>query len=126
MTRSLVLCLALAACGGGGDDPTPGDGPPTGDAPAATVMSVACGSEAASVESTGGFRFSPMAVTISVGEVVKFTNPSNHSVVPGAAPTDSGLRAGFGTDTCLMFTAAGTFNYRCNPHTSMTGTITVN
>jgi len=126
MSRMLVLCFALSACGGGGgdDDDTP---TPDGPAPSATVMSVTCdGTEAAEVETTGGFRFSPMAVTITVDQVVKFTNSSSHSVVPGAAPTDSGLRAGFGTSTCLKFTTAGTFNYKCNPHSSMTGTITVN
>jgi plastocyanin len=116
----------LAACGGGGDDPPAADSAPAGDAPAATVMSVACGNESATVETTGGFRFSPNAVTITAGQSVKFENASNHSVVPGASPTDSGLRAGFGTATCLMFTQAGTFNYKCNPHSSMTGTITVN
>ncbi len=126
MTRSLVLCLALAACGGGGDDP-PVDSMPAGDAPPATVMTVTCdGTEVEEIETTGGFRFSPMAVTISVGDVVKFTNASNHSLVPGASPTDSGLRGGFGVSTCLKFTAAGTFNFKCNPHSSMTGSITVN
>ena len=127
MKRSLVLCLALVGCGGGGDDPPPGDSGPIGDAPAATVMSVTCdGSEVETVETTGGFRFSPNDITISVGQVVKFTNASNHSTVPGATPTDSGLRAGFGTSTCLQFTAAGVFNYKCNPHSSMTGKVTVN
>lgn len=125
MTRSLVLCLALAACGGGGDDP-PADSPAAGDAPPATVMSVTCDGTEPEVETTGGFRFSPMAVTITAGQAVKFTNATNHSVVPGASPTDSGLRATFGTSTCLKFTVAGTFNYKCSPHSSMTGTITVN
>lgn len=90
-------------------------------------MSVACGSEVETVETTGGFRFAPMAVTINVGEVVAFENNSQHSVVPATSgTTDSGLRAGFNTTTCLMFTAPGTFNYQCNPHTSMKGSVTVN
>lgn len=124
MKALIPLLLFATACGGGGD----GDDTPTPDGNStATVMSVTCdGSEVAEVETTGGFRFSPDAVTITVGQVVKFTNASNHSVVPGAAPTDSGLRAGFGTSTCLQFTTAGTFNYKCNPHSSMTGSVTVN
>lgn len=127
MKRSLVLCLALVACGGGGDDP-PGDSAPAGDAPPATVMSVTCdGTETIEVETTGGFRFSPMNASVPVGGVVKFTNSSQHSVVPGANPTDSGLRAGFGTSTCLKFTVAGEFNYKCNPHTTtMLGKVMVN
>ena len=125
MTRMLVLCFAVAACGGGGD----GDDDPTPDGPVAnaTVMSVTCDdTEAAEVETTGGFRFAPQAVTITVGQVVKFTNNAQHSVVPGASPTDPGMQAGFNKSTCLKFTEAGTFNYKCNPHSSMTGTITVN
>ena len=125
MTRMLVLCFAVAACGGGGD----GDDDPTPDGPVqnATVMSVACdGTEADTVETTGGFRFSPMAVTISAGQVVKFTNSPDHSVVPGATPTDPGMQAAASTSTCLKFTESGNFNYKCFPHSSMTGTITVN
>lgn len=121
--KQLVLLAMVAACGGGGGDDPPAD---TSNTPA-TVMSVTCdGTEVEEVETTGGFRFSPMAVTISVGDVVKFTNSSQHSVVPGASPTDPGMTATFNTSTCLKFTAAGTFNYKCNPHSSMTGTITVN
>jgi plastocyanin len=125
MKRSLVLCLALVGCGGGGDDP-PGDSAPAGDAPPATVMSVTCdGTEVEEIETTGGFRFSPNDITIAVGDVVKVTNNGQHSMVPGASPTDSGLRATFSTSTCLKFTAVGTFNYKCNPHSSMTGKVTV-
>lgn len=89
-------------------------------------MSVTCDDTEPVVETTGGFRFAPMSTTITVGQAVKFTNASNHSTVPGAAPTDSGLRATFGTSTCLKFTVAGTFNFKCSPHSSMTGSITVN
>lgn len=129
MTRSIFLCLALTACGSSGtDDPTPTDTAAAGDAPAqvATVMAVACDGSEMEIETTGGFRFSPNNVTISAGQAIKFTMASNHSTVPGAAPTDPGLRATFGTSTCLKFTVAGQFNFKCNPHSSMTGAVTVN
>src|SRR6187200_2501705 len=108
MLGRFSLCLLMiAACGGGGgDDPPAGvDAPPGNDtdAPPATVVEVTCpGGEAASVESTGGFRFSPDAVTITVGQVVKFTNASNHSIVPVFPDSDPGLKVGFGATTCLM------------------------
>ena len=89
-------------------------------------MSVACGNEVMTIESTGGFRFMPNAATISAGDVIRFQNGPSHSIVPSGANPDNGFRVGFGATTCLMFTAPGTFAFRCNPHTSMTGTITVN
>ncbi|MCW5806444.1 MAG: hypothetical protein KIT31_29035 [Deltaproteobacteria bacterium] len=103
------------------------DAPKGVDAPVGTIMSVACdGSEVATIESTGGFRFSPNTATISVNDVIKFENAAEHSIVPSGANADSGFVVGFGATACLKFTAAGTFAFRCNPHTSMTGTITVN
>lgn len=130
--RAFALIISLTACGGGGgDDPLPTDSasnPSDGPAPVATVETVTCdGTESASIESTGGFRFSPNNVTITVGQVVKFTSGPNHNVIPGKAPTDPGLKiSGFGATGCLKFTAAGQFNFRCQPHSSMTGTVTVN
>jgi plastocyanin len=127
MLRNVLFCsLALTACGGSSNS---GDDDDTPDAPAqnATVMMVACAGGEMEVETTGGFRFNPMSVTIAVGDAVKFTNSTSHSVVPATSGmTDPGLRAGFGTSTCLMFTEPGTFNYKCNPHSSMTGSVTVN
>ena len=68
----------------------------------------------------------PNAVTISAGQIVKFTSGPSHNVVPVFPNSDSGLSVGFGATKCLRFTEAGTYNYRCQPHPSMTGTITVN
>lgn len=119
---------------GRGDD----DSPPPSDAieppvdaespdalPPATVFEVPCGTESAFVESTGGFRFAPNEVTVIVGQSVQFMNASSHSIVPAFPDSDAGLRVGFGATTCLQFTNPGTFNYRCNPHSSMTGVVTV-
>jgi len=127
---SLVLCLAAAASCGGGDDPPAGvDGAvnPGVDAAPASVLAVEpCTGETQTIESTGGFRFAPNNVTITAGQIIKFTNASAHSIVPVMPMSDSGFTVGFGATKCLRFTKAGTFNYRCNPHTSMTGAITVN
>lgn len=125
MLRSVFCVFALTACGG--SDPAMVDAAPADDAAPATVMSAACANPAAMVESTGGFRFAPQGVTINVGQQVQFTNPISHSVVPATSGnTDSGLRAPANATTCLVFTAPGVFNYKCSPHSSMTGTVTVN
>jgi plastocyanin len=116
----------MAACGGGGDDPPGNDDVDAAIAPGATVMATACGAEVMTIESTNGFRFAPNNVAITVGQVIRFENGQTHSIVPAGANADPGFRVGFGATTCLMFTAPGAFAYRCNPHTSMTGTITVN
>jgi plastocyanin len=129
MFRTISICiLALTACSGGGDPAMPsGDDTPAIDAAPATVMVATCAGGEMAVESTGGFRFAPASVTISVGQSVSFTNASVHSVVPSPTlPTDSGLHAPAGATTCLKFTAAGTFNYQCSPHSSMKASITVN
>jgi plastocyanin len=124
--RISFALLMIAACGGGDDPPAGADAAGNGDAPPATIMSVACGSEVDSIESTGGFRFMPNNVTINAGESIEFINSPQHSIVPAGATPDNGFRVGFGATTCLSFTQPGTYQYRCNPHTSMTGTITVN
>ena len=124
MKRSFAICLVLAAAGACKSDDPEGDvdAPPTG-----TIMTVACdGSEVMTIESTGGFRFMPNNATITVGQSIKFTNGPSHSIVPTGSNPDDGFKVGFGATACLKFTVAGTFDYRCNPHTSMTGAITVN
>jgi len=124
MKRSFAICLVLAAAACSSDAPDPGvDAAP----PSGTIMTVTCdGSETMTIESTGGFRFSPNNATITVGQSIKFVNGPTHSIVPTGSTPDDGFNVGFGATACLKFTAAGTFNYRCNPHTSMTGAITVN
>lgn len=128
MFRTIFLCLALTACGGG-DDPAPADSAPTdGAAPVATVETVTCdGTEAATVSSVAAFAFSPNNVTISKDQVVKFISGTQHNVFPGAAPTDPGLKIPtIGATGCLKFTATGVFKFKCQPHPSMTGAVTVN
>ncbi|MBS1123680.1 MAG: Copper binding protein, plastocyanin/azurin family [Deltaproteobacteria bacterium] len=126
---SLVMLLAVAACGGGDPAPAGVDAPAGGvDAPAAvaTVTEVTpCTGETITVETTGGFRFSPKDSTITVNQIVKFVNDPTHDVAPSGSMTDSGLRVGFGATKCLKFTKAGTFNFKCTPH-GFTGSITVN
>jgi len=130
--RSLACALVLlAACSDDGGTTLP-DAPANIDAPGntATVMEVSCTgiTPAAMVVTTdASFSFMPMATTITVGQVVRFTTSTSHNVAPNpsAPKTDPGLAVGFNKTACLKFTAAGTFGFFCQPH-GFVGTITVN
>jgi plastocyanin len=129
--RSLACALILlAACGDDGGGMAMPDAPKSIDAPSATVTEVDCATvtPAATVTTTdASFMFMPMATTISVGQVVKFTTSLSHDVVPNpaAAKTDPGITVGFGKTACLKFSATGTFGFMCMPH-GFVGTVTVN
>lgn len=72
------------------------------------------------------FAFSPDDITINIGDSITFTNNDS------TAHTASGDNGEFNTGTLaagesatITFTTAGTFNYFCAFHPSMTGTVTV-
>jgi plastocyanin len=73
-----------------------------------------------------GFAFSPANLTIQVGDTVRWTN---HDFAPHTATALNGLfnsgTISSGNNWSRTFNAAGTTNYRCNFHVSMTGTINV-
>lgn len=132
MTRlaAITMVLGLAACGDDGGTPTPGtpDGSTGNDVQTSSkIEEVTCpGTPAATITnpaSPSDYRYVPNAVTISVGEVVKFELTNSHDVAPNTgAPTE--LRVGFGGTKCFMFKEAGTYPFYCTPH-GFTGTITV-
>ena len=143
MIRTALLAL-LVGCGSDAKtidaatapiDTARGDAPATDargidatlvDAPPPTVFTVDCATVTPTATvTTVGFSFSPMATTIAVDQVVEFTMPPEHDVIPDpSVPTDSGLHAGFDASTCLRFTVAGTFGFKCQPH-QFKGSITV-
>jgi len=82
------------------------------------------------------FSFSPAAVTISVNDIVKWTNAAastTHTVTSGSSTGTTGTPDGkfdSGSITpsqtyCLKFTTSGSYPYFCTPHPSMIGAITV-
>lgn len=70
------------------------------------------------------FAFAPATLTIAVGDTVTWTNEDAIEHTATGAGFDSGLLAQ-GASFSHTFTAAGTFDYVCTPHPTMTGRIVV-
>jgi plastocyanin len=72
------------------------------------------------------FGFSPGTVTIAVGDTVRWTNDGAVAhTTNGAGAWDSGTMGPEATFS-RTFDTAGTFNYVCGIHGSMTGMVIVN
>lgn len=71
-----------------------------------------------------GYAYHPGTLRITVGETVTVTNtdPADHDLTSDEWSTGN-LRAGQSQQH--TFNAAGTFDYLCSIHPSMTGTIVV-
>jgi surface protein len=78
---------------------------------------------------TDNMQFDPEELTISVGDTVTWTNNDgmSHTATSTDGPEafDSG-NIGSGDTWSFTFTEAGTYEYKCNYHSSMTATIIVN
>lgn len=117
--RSRLILLpfaALLACGGGSSSTGPGTGGGGGGStPVATT----------SVEMTGS-KFAPAAIRVAPSATVTWSNSdgTNHNVIFGGTV---GTIAAFstGSRSLQMPAAAGTYNYSCNLHSGMNGSVTV-
>jgi len=123
MQRQFLLATLLlqVGCGGGSSAPdaTP-DAPPV----PVTALSSCPASVAATIEDSPT-AFIPNAVTIGVGDVVRFDITAEHFVLPNTlVPTDPELRVARGETKCFRFDVPGTYGFLCGVH-SFTGTITV-
>ena len=77
-----------------------------------------------------GFAFAPAALTVDAGTKVTFTNndSATHTVTSGANRTadkkfDQQLSGN--AEATISFDTPGTYEYFCNFHSSMKGTVTV-
>ncbi len=97
--------------------------------PALLLLGVIAAPRAALVEvSIQGFAFSPAAVTVQVGDTVRWTNNdgATHDVVRTEAPgTWNSGNLGNGATYERVFDTPGVFAYVCSHHGGMTGTVTV-
>lgn len=117
---AIAALVLLAACGGGGDTGTnPGGGGGGGGGGGALV-------HATRVNATAALAFSPNAVTIPANDTIYYTFGSvvhNVKFDTQGAPAD--VPDASNTTEKRQFPTAGTFNYHCTIHPSMTGTVTV-
>jgi plastocyanin len=83
---------------------------------------------------TSGTSFVPQFITIDVGDTVLWTNTGGSHNVNGTTttyptnPASFGNSVGSGWTYQFIFTIAGNYDYRCDPHfgIGMRGTVTVN
>lgn len=124
MWRPLFVALALVGCGS--DSKATVDAPPAVDARPSTVVTVACPATPAATVTTSDTTdaYSPMQTTITQGQIVQFMTSVTHNVEPDA-DGDPGVKVGFNTTGCLMFTETGTFGFHCSIHL-FKGSVVVN
>lgn len=91
----------------------------------AAIVPSAQSSESA-VVTIQGFAFNPGTITVSVGTTITWTNEdaAPHTVTSNDGAFSSGT-LGKGQSFVFTFASAGTFNYHCSIHPSMTASIVV-
>jgi plastocyanin len=129
----LVAALALAAAGCGGGDEDGGSASATTAAPettsAPTTTAAGGGGEDEFQLTASNFAWSETSLEMAAGAEVKVevTNEdtTQHSFTFEAASVDQTVPGG--EDATVTFTApdAGSYDFRCKFHASMTGTVTV-
>ena len=112
----LVSVLIISACAS-----SPPASPPATTTPGAANGSPAAQSPAVSIES---FSFKPAVLTVSAGTTVVWTN--NDSAPHDIKATDfSSKMLAKGETFSFKFEKAGTYDYSCGIHPTMTGQIIV-
>jgi plastocyanin len=115
-TATAVAVATATATAGTGATPTA-----TATAPAAQVITIAINGQA------GGMSYTPANATIHVGDTVKWTNTDSisHTATQNGGGFDTGIISPGATSTGIVMTTAGTMNYHCSIHPTMTGALTV-
>jgi plastocyanin len=110
-----IAALTFIACAAGSNAPS-SSAPAAGGAGAAVAIK--------------GFAYSPAALTVAKGTTVTFTNndSATHTISSGANRTKDGKfdqQVAGSAEATITFDTPGTFEYFCQFHSSMKGTITV-
>jgi plastocyanin len=150
MSRTLSLAVAAAlllivsACSGGtAGSPAPASQAPSSEAPSseapasespaasesgAATEACAPSADPGTVSATiANFAFSPATITAKVGDVISWTNndsaPHTATVKSDATCTTENLASG--ASGGIVFNTAGSYDYFCKIHPSMTGKVEV-
>ena len=91
---------------------------------AAPISSALAADHQVSIKS---FKFSPAQITVAAGDTITFTNedgaPHTGTALDGSFDTG---RLNKGESGTVTLSSAGTFEFKCNFHPNMKGTVTVN
>ena len=114
---ALASSLALAACSSSGSSSSAQTAAP------GSTPTPAAGSEQVTI---AGFAFAPASITVKVGTTVTWTNEdaAPHTVTAVDGSFKSGSLAK-GATFSQTFAKAGTYQYGCDFHSAMKGTVTV-
>lgn len=106
--------VVIVACGGGDNGTGPVDGG------GGTLV------HATRVTATSTRVFNPNAVTIPAGDTIYYTFESvQHNVIFDTPGNPGDVPNTINATVKRKFPTAGTFNYHCSIHASMTGSVTV-
>jgi len=120
---AVLVLLFTAGCGNSSSNTTPTPVPtptPGGGGGAADVTITITGMN-------GSQSFSPSPTTVRVGQRVAWRNADNvaHTATANGGAFSTGSIAAGATSDAVTMSVAGSFDYHCQFHPSMTGTLTV-
>lgn len=126
VVAAVSLALVSAACSSGGG----GNGTTT--SPGAANPGSSCTASSAQEPSSGtvtvqGFAYDPACFSVTAGSQVKMTNRDSvpHTFTVTGTDVDVEFDGGHSTTVDLSNLAAGTYEFHCVIHPSMTGTLIV-
>ena len=126
---TMAAALAGAACGESSSTSSSASSSSGSSSSAASAGSAGAnlGTAAVTINATDSLKFDPATVTAHTGDIVAWKNTGSvtHTVTFDSQPSlnDNALNAQGNWQ--VKFSTAGTYQFHCTIHPSMTGTVTV-